>query len=482
MFTRYRLLAALAALIAAAFLITPAGAQPVPQSVFGDTVPARPVDPESKKVELGTRFTVAKDGLVTAVRFYKGNGNTGTHVGKLYAGNREVARVTFTNETGTGWQTAKLTSAVAVKPGTTYTVSYVALRGKYASDEGYAWPKVSGDLTATGGYYRYPEGYPTQQYNRTNYYVDVLFTANAPAPTTTTPAPTTTVAPPTTTTVPPTTTTPPSTTVPPTTTTTPPGPAAWPGPDNTGVPAGKTLTPYSGPTRITAANTVIDSKTINSDLVIAAAGVRITNTRMVGHIDVDCGGCSLTVEDSEVNYPSVFLGPTIGYHNVTVRRSEIVGGGASINCGNNCLVEDSWLHGQLSVGDSHNNAYLSNGGSNVTLRHNTLDCSAPDNGVGGGCSADASFFGDFAPIANITIDNNLYVASASSGYCGYFGWNPGKAFGDNPTNVKVTNNVVQRGPNGKCGIWGPDTSFKPSGAGNVWTGNKWDDGTPWNHS
>jgi hypothetical protein len=170
--------------------------------LFGDSVPARPADPENKKVEIGTRFTVAKDGLVTAIRFYKGDGNTGTHVGKLYAGNREVARVTFTNETGTGWQTATLNAAVAVKPGTTYTASYVAPRGKYASDERYGWPKISGDLTATGGYYKYPEGYPTQQWNRSNYYVDVLFAANTPAPpttTTTVPPVTTTEAPPTTT-------------------------------------------------------------------------------------------------------------------------------------------------------------------------------------------------------------------------------------------------------------------------------------------
>src|ERR1044071_6869079 len=37
----------------------------------------------------------------------------------------------------------------------------------------------------------------------------------------------------------------------------------WPGPTNTGVPAGTSLTDYTGPCAITSANTVIDGTTVN---------------------------------------------------------------------------------------------------------------------------------------------------------------------------------------------------------------------------
>jgi hypothetical protein len=34
-------------------------------------------------VELGVKFTSDVDGQVTGIRFYKGSGNSGTHVGNL---------------------------------------------------------------------------------------------------------------------------------------------------------------------------------------------------------------------------------------------------------------------------------------------------------------------------------------------------------------------------------------------------------------
>ena len=59
-------------------------------------------------VELGTAFTPSVDGTVTAIRFYKGAGNTGTHTGSIWDVDRDHGSrtVTFTGETATGWQTA----------------------------------------------------------------------------------------------------------------------------------------------------------------------------------------------------------------------------------------------------------------------------------------------------------------------------------------------------------------------------------------
>ncbi|BCW63529.1 hypothetical protein StoSoilB22_25020 [Arthrobacter sp. StoSoilB22] len=139
-------------------------------------------------VELGTAFTVSQAGNVTGIRFYKGAGNTGTHVGSLWnsAGTR-LAQVTFTNETATGWQTATLATPVALATGQTYVVSYRAPNGRYSSTQGFfnqTW--TSGVFTATGpnnGRYRYGSGgaMPTNSWNATNYFVDVVYSTTAPA-------------------------------------------------------------------------------------------------------------------------------------------------------------------------------------------------------------------------------------------------------------------------------------------------------------
>ncbi len=58
-------------------------------------------------VELGVKFRADQDGFVTGIRFYKGSGNTGTHTGSLWSSSgTRLATVTFTGETGTGWQQA----------------------------------------------------------------------------------------------------------------------------------------------------------------------------------------------------------------------------------------------------------------------------------------------------------------------------------------------------------------------------------------
>ncbi|WP_353747969.1 MULTISPECIES: DUF4082 domain-containing protein [unclassified Paenarthrobacter] len=52
-------------------------------SIFGDLQPQTGASDDASSVELGTAFTVSEAGNVTGIRFYKGTGNTGTHVGSL---------------------------------------------------------------------------------------------------------------------------------------------------------------------------------------------------------------------------------------------------------------------------------------------------------------------------------------------------------------------------------------------------------------
>ncbi|MBB4170196.1 MULTISPECIES: hypothetical protein [unclassified Rhizobium] len=253
--------------------------------------------------------------------------------------------------------------------------------------------------------------------------------------------------------------------------------AAFPGPDNTGIPSGITLTPYDGPCEITQPNTIIDAKTVSCPLVIRTTGVVISRSK-TSRIDVDGRGVSLTIEDSEVD-GGKWQGPAIGFSNVTVRRSEVRGGQTSIQCTPECLVEDSWLHGQyMQPGKpQHLGGFLSNGGHDVTLRHNTIVCDVPDNDMGGGCSGSAQIYADFSALTRFRFERNFFRATPG-GFCTSFGLNPGKPFGDNPTYVVVADNVWERGPNGNCAGYGPTTSFHAGGEGNVWRGNVWDDGTP----
>ena len=118
--------------------------------------PQTPAANDAGAVELGLRFTPAADGFVTGVRFYKGTGNSGTHVGRLWSSTGTLlATVTFAGESATGWQTATSSPPVAVTAGTTYVVSYTApagpLRGRRERAFAYAASKAA-PLTVAGGF------------------------------------------------------------------------------------------------------------------------------------------------------------------------------------------------------------------------------------------------------------------------------------------------------------------------------------------
>jgi hypothetical protein len=62
-------------------------------------------------VNLGVEFTPSASGWISGIRFYKGSGNTGTHIGALWTTSGSLlGRVTFTNESASGWQQADFSS------------------------------------------------------------------------------------------------------------------------------------------------------------------------------------------------------------------------------------------------------------------------------------------------------------------------------------------------------------------------------------
>lgn len=182
-----------------ATLAVTVGARTCPCSIWGPgATPAIPADPDNTGTEVGTKFRTDVAGTVTAIRYYKSTANTGTHVGRLWAASgTQLASVTFTGESASGWQQANLSTPVTLTPGTTYVVSYYAPNGRYAGDPGYfqnagvdnpPLHALRDGADGTNGVYRYGSGFPTVAWASANYWVDVVFIPGGSNPDTTAPA------------------------------------------------------------------------------------------------------------------------------------------------------------------------------------------------------------------------------------------------------------------------------------------------------
>ena len=151
--------------------------------------------PDANGVELGVKFRSLVAGTITGIRFFKGDGNTGTHVGHLWSSTGTLlATATFTGETASGWQQVNFASPVAITAGTTYVASYFAPNGNYAATNSYfsgsgvnSWPLralADGEDGPNGLYLYGSDAFPTNSYLGTNYWVDVVFTSSGGTDTT----------------------------------------------------------------------------------------------------------------------------------------------------------------------------------------------------------------------------------------------------------------------------------------------------------
>jgi hypothetical protein len=408
--------------------------------------------------EVGMRFMPRVAGKAVGLRYYKPQRWKAAtpSAATLWSSDGQVlARRKIEPVQGTGWQRVTFKAPVTLSPKSRYVVSvhtrgkgiHAATPGVFGKGRHNAQLRAPGDNNGVTVVSSSPR-FPTDPARRdASFWVDVRFVPGGSGTPTATPTPT--------------------------------PPSSWPGPDNTGVPAGTTLTPYTGPCEISSPRTLsgVDATGSCDAIVVNTKGVVIQNSAVPGVWSIyQDGGSSVTISDSDVRAGNTSTGAIWGY-NITATRVDVTGGQHSFQCNDNCVVTDSWLHDQYNPdGESyHNNAFISNGGENMVIRHNTLQCTSTLNRNDGGCTGDLSLFGDFGPIDNVTIDNNYLRANNSSiSYCLYAGGNPAKPH--QATNVKVTNNVFERGANRKCGVYGPVTDFDRRATGNVWTGNVWEGG------
>lgn len=234
--------------------------------------------------------------------------------------------------------------------------------------------------------------------------------------------------------------------------------AGKPGPSNTGVPAGVTLTAYTGPSNITTPGTTIDSKDISTNLTINASNVTIKNCKIHGTlasgvIGIDNGnGYNLILTDCEIYnfWTGLVYG---GWTGIRLNMHDLSYDGIKMSSG--ATLRDSWIHDpQFEEGAHWDAIQIQDGVTNVTIQHNVIDV--------GTIGSDALFFApDLGPSTNgpVLIDGNWfnggnYTISILDGNNGvYF-----------VQNITVTNNRWGRTSNyGPCNRNVPITQ-----SGNVW--------------
>ncbi|MFF1879639.1 DUF4082 domain-containing protein [Leifsonia sp. NPDC058230] len=155
-----------------------------PCGLFTDSTVPTTLQVADNPVTLGVTFSSSVDGTVSGMRFYKGTGNTGTHVGALWsAAGAQLATATFTNESTSGWQTVTFSSPVAITANAKYVVSYRTTTGFYSTVAGqYSGSGITNSPLSAGtgaGAFSYSDSFPDGS-STTNYMVDVIFNrANA---------------------------------------------------------------------------------------------------------------------------------------------------------------------------------------------------------------------------------------------------------------------------------------------------------------
>ncbi|WP_426124528.1 DUF4082 domain-containing protein [Pararhizobium sp. PWRC1-1] len=160
--------------------------QSTTQSVFAaNSAPTVISVNDNNPVNLGMKFQANTAGWISAIKFYKGATNTGTHTGYLWSSTGTLlGTATFAGETASGWQSANLSQEVQIQANTTYVVSYSS-NGRYSVTNNFFTADVtngnlralSSALSGGNGVYAYGASglFPASSFNSSNYYVDVAF-------------------------------------------------------------------------------------------------------------------------------------------------------------------------------------------------------------------------------------------------------------------------------------------------------------------
>lgn len=246
-----------------------------------------------------------------------------------------------------------------------------------------------------------------------------------------------------------------------------PPPGGFPDAGNTGVPAGVTLTAYTG-SSTPAAGAVIDAKLVTTCLAISQPNVTIRRSRIQAScgwvVDVTGSG-SLLIEDSEIDCANAGGNQAgLGEWGFVAHRIEITGGcGNGIDGDRDFTITDSYIHNLAPEGGGgHGDGIQSCCAANVVIRHNTI--------IGQSADGSNTTSAIILPIANppagpITIDGNFLGGGAYTLYCA------------STANQSVTNNVFGHRPGPLGAEFGYVDNCEQAG---TFSGNVTDTGQPVN--
>jgi hypothetical protein len=262
-----------------------------------------------------------------------------------------------------------------------------------------------------------------------------------------------------------------------------PSACGFPDPTNTGVAPGTPLTPASGIVTLDKAGQVYENKELTGSIIVKAPNVTVRNVRLVVTdpyygVSVKNGDswendqANLVLDHVEINLNGKPNIKGIAFNGFTLRNVYFHNGADCAHFGQNVVIESSLCAlgpdangdgnpdgGGFCDGPDHYDGFQSDGGHNITLRHNTIRNPC-------GQTAAILMSTNTSPIDSVVIDNNLMSGGGYTVYCG-------TSSGGVATHETYTNNVISREFFPKGGYWGPTTECEKVDVshGNVWDGN-----------
>ncbi|HKU18657.1 MAG TPA: DUF4082 domain-containing protein [Candidatus Saccharimonadales bacterium] len=234
----------------------------------------------------------------------------------------------------------------------------------------------------------------------------------------------------------------------------------------TGVPAGITLSNYTGPTTITTAGTIINGKNITSCIEVNAPSVVIENSKIscnpgggdaVASYDGAYDGTPLVIQDSEIDCQNLTGTTAVGDTNITTYRLNIHGCENGYDIDAYLTINDNYIHDLANSSDSHtdgiqfaighyvsaSNHTIINGVTQVIINHNTILSRGVD-----GTDTTSAIISNRGGDSNVLIQNNLLAGGAYTLYCEQ------NATG---VNYQVLNNHFSTIYHPTVGAYGPST-------------------------
>jgi serralysin len=233
---------------------------------------------------------------------------------------------------------------------------------------------------------------------------------------------------------------------------------------STGVPTGTSLSAYTGPMTITTPGTVIDGKSINGTLTIQADNVTIKNCQITSSnfwvIDADNGYANTVIQNCDIRGSGTVKGGAGIVGGTMIVGNDISNVENAIVPGSNATIKGNYIHDLFYNGtDPHYDGIQIQGGQNGVL--------IEDNTILSKDTSDIIIQDYFGSVSNITINHNFL---SNDDWLGYNVYVEDRFANYTTTNVKITNNVINKATYGDFNVVGNT----PTISGNTY----WTPGTP----